>query len=197
MKIRTLAALGATVALATPLIAAAPASARIIEHEHNAEFVSHIEQEEHGDEFCPNVDFPVLFTGDFREHVMVKTKGSSPFPYFSQNFRTEDTYTNTENDKSLRLLTVFNGSAPRITDNGDGTITVVFADKARTHAFGPDGERLFVDTGQFRATLLIDYNGTPTDVEDDIELDFQVVKETGRNDTADRDFCEDLVIFLG
>ena len=41
--------------------------------------------------------------------------------------------------------------------------------------------------GQFRFELLVDHGGTPTDPEDDVELEFQVLKEsTGRSD----DFCE-------
>jgi hypothetical protein len=194
---RTLVALGATAVLTATTMTANPAAARILEHEHFQGTESHIEQEEHGDEFCPNVTFDVLWTGDFSEHVLIKAKGSSPAPYFASNFREQATYTNVENDKSLGISTVFNGRDLQITDNGDGTLTIVFIGTGRTQTYGPDGERLFLDTGQFRASVLIDHNGTPENPEDDVELDFQVVKDTGRNDTAERDFCEDLVTFLG
>jgi hypothetical protein len=54
------------------------------------------------------------------------------------------------------------------------------------------------DPGQTRFSFDIDYNGTPSDPADDVEIpdSFQVVRDsTGRNDTAGRDFCADLVEF--
>ena len=53
------------------------------------------------------------------------------------------------------------------------------------------------DPGQIRFSFLVDANGTPTDPSDDTFIaDLGPVKDsTGRNDTQDRDFCEDLVLF--
>ena len=54
------------------------------------------------------------------------------------------------------------------------------------------------DTGQFRFSFDVDYNGTPGDPGDDVEVtdSSNSPKDiTGRNDTAGRDFCEDLVEF--
>ena len=54
------------------------------------------------------------------------------------------------------------------------------------------------DPGQFRFALDIDYNGTPGDPSDDVEVpdSFRVVRDsTGRKDLAGRDFCADLVEF--
>jgi hypothetical protein len=54
------------------------------------------------------------------------------------------------------------------------------------------------DPGQFRFSFDIDYNGTPGDPDDDVEVpdSFQVVRSsTGHSDFSDRNFCADLVEF--
>jgi hypothetical protein len=57
---------------------------------------------------------------------------------------------------------------------------------------------LFLVAGMFRFEFLVDHGGTPTDPSDDEELEFVgVVKEAGRADTANRDFCEDIHEFIG
>ncbi|MGH3508535.1 MAG: hypothetical protein ACRDO2_15155 [Nocardioidaceae bacterium] len=179
-------------------VAAPTSSAKLLEQEHYSFSVSHIEQEEHGDEFCPNVGFPVLFEGEVSGMLLVKTKGSGPFPYFADRFHLHDVYTNLENGKTFTLDTVSRFSDQSIVDNGDGTITITVKDTARVHVYGPDGKRLFIDVGQIRFELLIDYNGTPDNPDDDIILEeFDPIKVTGHAQTEGRDFCEDLEFFLG
>jgi hypothetical protein len=54
------------------------------------------------------------------------------------------------------------------------------------------------DPGQVRFAFDIDYNGTPGDPDDDVEVpgSFRVVRSsTGNSDLSDRDFCADLVQF--
>lgn len=83
-----------------------------------------------------------------------------------------------------------------MTDNGDGTLTVLGLSTGLVKNLGPDGELLFIDSGQIRIELLIDHGGTPTDPEDDEILSETVVRPSnGRNDTEGRDFCEDLHLF--
>jgi hypothetical protein len=50
--------------------------------------------------------------------------------------------TNVDNGKALTLNTVERFTDQSIVDNGDGTITITAKDTARTHVYGPDGERL-------------------------------------------------------
>ena len=54
------------------------------------------------------------------------------------------------------------------------------------------------DPGQFRFAFDIDYNGTPGNPGDDVDVpdSFRVVRDsTGRNDLEGRDFCADVVEF--
>ncbi len=82
-----------------------------------------------------------------------------------------------------------------ITDNGDGTITVVMHAAGNDKWFGPGGEPRFLDTGTVIFSFRIDLNGTPDDPEDDIfEFLGDIKPSTGRNDLADRpDFCADFL----
>jgi hypothetical protein len=54
------------------------------------------------------------------------------------------------------------------------------------------------DPGQTRFAFDVDYNGTPSDPSDDVEVpdSFRVVRaSTGNSDLSDRNFCADLVEF--
>jgi hypothetical protein len=73
------------------------------------------------------------------------------------------------------------------TDNGDGTLTVLFMTTGNDVTYGPDGKAIARNPGQVRFELLIDHNGTPLDPSDDEVLAFLgfVKESTGRTD----DFC--------
>jgi hypothetical protein len=74
----------------------------------------------------------------------------------------------------------------KVTDNGDGTLTIIVLGTGPSTLYGPDGKAIARDPGQVRFEMVIDHAGTPTDPEDDEEISFELIKEsTGRND----DFC--------
>ena len=56
------------------------------------------------------------------------------------------------------------------------------------------------DPGEVRFAFDIDYNGTPGNPSDDVEIpdSFRLVRgSTGNSDLSDRDVCADLVAFTG
>lgn len=109
-----------------------------------------------------------------------------------------DSATNVANDLSFTIVSPGQSKDFLVTDNGDGMLTIVVLVAGRSLAYGPDGNRLFVDAGTFRFELLVDHGGTPSDPSDDEFLEvLGVVKGAGRADTADRDFCEDIHEFIG
>ena len=103
------------------------------------------------------------------------------------------------NDKTFTVVVTGQQKDLRVTDNGDGTLTILVLGAGRFSAYGPDGTLLLLDAGTFRFSFVVDHGGTPTDPFDDEEIEgsFRVVKEAGRSDTADRDFCEDIHEFIG
>ena len=85
-----------------------------------------------------------------------------------------------------------------IVDNGDGTITITVFASGGSRFYDTNGKLVLKDPGQVRFAFDIDYNGTPGDPSDDVEVpdSFRIVREsTGNSDLSDRDFCADLVEF--
>ena len=82
----------------------------------------------------------------------------------------------------------------RVTDNGDGTLTILILSTGNAVLYGENGKVIARNSGQVRFEILIDHGGTPTDPSDDEFLEFLgVVKDsTGRSD----DFCEAAVPIL-
>jgi hypothetical protein len=101
------------------------------------------------------------------------------------------------NGKTFVVESHGNSRDHKIVDNGDGTLTIWFKDAFKSTVW-IDGEFLFHDFGSGSGAVLIDHNGTPTFPDDDVFLGFvEDPVNHGRLDTIDRDFCEDLAIYLG
>ncbi|HEX6249345.1 MAG TPA: hypothetical protein VFZ64_15865 [Nocardioidaceae bacterium] len=182
-------------ALALGMTMPGGAVAQPYEREHYSWSDSHIEQEEHED-FCPDVEFEVLFTGEGDGFFQGVTHGDG-LVYYADHFRVTETYTNTENGKTLTFKRAMSFKDQKIVDDGENLI-ITFKGTGTTRTYGPDGRLLFVDAGQFVVQDLIDHAGTPGDPSDDEWQEFLgLLKEVGRTDTAERDFCADLNEFLG
>ena len=114
---------------------------------------------------------------------------------FAGTYRVERTYS--ANDTALLAETHGNYRDAAVVDNGDGTLTISFKDATATKTW-LDGAFLFHDTGLVEGDVLVDHNGTPTDPDDDENLGpVGAIGLHGRFDTGDRDFCEDIAMFLG
>jgi hypothetical protein len=148
---------------------------------------------------CETTGTPVQHDADYWVNFMINQRGgSSPFPYFRESVNGTDVYTNLDTGGTFTVEFTANTHDHVITDNGDGTITVLVIATGGSRFYDTDGNFVLNDPGQVRLSFDVDYNGTPSDPSDDVFVDgsFQVVREsTGRNDTEGRDFCEDLVEF--
>ncbi|MGH9249529.1 MAG: hypothetical protein ACRD0W_08465 [Acidimicrobiales bacterium] len=134
----------------------------------------------------------VLFQREADIHELVKSRGPDGLVYFAANVRGVDSWTNLATGKTFTIEGTFLDKDQRVTDNGDGTLIILIKSPGQQKVYGPDSERLFLDSGIFSFEILVDHGGTPTDPSDDEFLaDLGVVKVTGRSDTAGRDFCED------
>ena len=107
------------------------------------------------------------------------------------NLNTGGTYTNvfTANSKDQTIV-----------NNGDGTITIAVFASGGSRFYDTNGKLVLRDPGEVRFAFDIDYNGTPGDPSDDVEIpdSFRLVRgSTGNSDLSDRDFCADLVEFTG
>ena len=178
-------------AIASALVASTPATAKPLDkgrfHDVFTEFFT-----------CESTGTPVQIDVDVWVNFNVNQRGSSPFPYYRENVHGTNVFTNLDTGGTFTNVFSVNFKDHVITDNGDGTITILVIATGGSRYYDADGKLVLNDPGQVRFSFDVDYNGTPSDPEDDVEVpdSFQVVRDsTGRNDTAGRDFCADLVEF--
>jgi hypothetical protein len=141
----------------------------------------------------------VHFGGELRERVLWSVRRPGTPPYFGVRVAGNLVWTNVETGKSYTNIFNLNDKDLDITDNGDGTLTILVLVTGSDRYLGADGKLLFANPGQIRYEILIDHAGTPDDPTDDEFLeDLGLVKgSTGRNDTEGHDFCDDLIMVTG
>jgi hypothetical protein len=117
--------------------------------------------------------------------------GPDGLAHFGSHVKQTEVYTNLANHKSVTAVLIGNDKDLRVTDNGDGTLTVLVVATGNAVVYREDGKAIARNPGQTRFEILVDHGGTPTDPSDDEFLAFLgVVKEsTGRTD----DFCAAVV----
>src|SRR5918997_4437334 len=136
------------------------------------------------DDFCGVAGLDVEVNSIIDARVQVGSRGRDQLSYFLQHGTTTETLTNPATGTSLRSVTRVLEKDLRVTDNGDGTLTILLFATGNATLYGTDGKAIARNPGQFRFRLLVDDGGTPSDPSDDEIIDFLgVVKQsTGRSD---------------
>jgi hypothetical protein len=156
----------------------------------------------HDEEVFPEADFcgvdGLNVTWDVTRdgHAHAVSRGRDKLPYFGFNTKSTEVVTNDANGNFVTARSTVTDKDLRVTDNGDGTLTLLILATGNAVLYGMDGEVIARNPGQVRFEILIDHGGTPTDPSDDEFLEFlgEVKGSTGRTD----DFCEAAVpILLG
>jgi hypothetical protein len=144
--------------------------------------------------FCGVPGLTVEFETTSSGHAHGVTHGRNGLVYFGAQIRQTQLVTNLANGNTVRSAATFVDKDLRITDNGDGTLTILILSTGNAVLYGEDGKVIARDPGQVRFEILIDHGGTPTDPEDDEFIEFlgEVKASTGRSD----DFCEAAVPLL-
>jgi len=135
---------------------------------------------------------------DVHVNFTFNQRGSSPFPYYRESVHGTAVTTNLDNNGTFTNVFTNNSRDHTIVDNGDGTITITVYASGTSRFYDTNGEFVLKDPGQIRFAFDIDYNGTPGDPNDDVEVpdSFRIVRpSTGNSDLSQRDFCADLVEF--
>lgn len=178
LRLSTILALGAAAAV---MLAAAASAGQIFSETFHEEDTLVL------NDFCdvPGLTVELAFVLDGRVHAV--PHGPDGLPHFGVHFVRTDVFTNLANDKSVTGVVNETDKDLRVTDNGDGTLTILVLATGNAVLYGEDGKAIARDPGQTRFEILIDHGGTPTDPSDDEFLAFLgVVKgSTGRSD----DFC--------
>ena len=180
----------AGLAIAGTVLASTPATAQPIDKGHFHDVFTSDVYDCDGTPAQDAVDVHVNFTFNQR--------GSSPFPYYRESVHGTAVTTNLDNNGTFTNVFTNNSRDHTIVDNGDGTITITVYASGTSRFYDTNGEFVLKDPGQIRFAFDIDYNGTPGDPNDDVEVpdSFRIVRpSTGNSDLSQRDFCADLVEF--
>jgi hypothetical protein len=181
----------AGLAFAGIMLASTPASAKPIDQDHFFHDVSTSDVYD-----CDGT--PAQDHSDVSGNFLFNQRGSSPFPYALETTRGTVVTTNLDTGGTFTNIFAVSSRDHTIVDNGDGTITITMIGTGGLRAYDADGKLVLKDPGQTRFAVDIDYNGTPGDPSDDVEVpgSFRVVRSsTGNSDFSDRNFCADLKEF--
>src|SRR4051794_4508437 len=141
---------------------------------------------------------PAQDSGDVSGNFVFNQRGSSPFPYYRESVHGTVVTTNLNTGGTYTNVFSVNSRDHTIVDNGDGTITITTFASGGSRYYDTNGNFVLKDPGQIRFAFDIDYNGTPGDPSDDVEVpdSFRIVRpSTGNSDFSQRDFCASLVEF--
>jgi hypothetical protein len=132
----------------------------------------------------------VVVSGRFQFNV--RTPGTAP--YYLERLKFDETFRNKAGERVTASTGVLDKDL-KITDNGNGTLTILTLATGPATLYNAAGKAIARDPGQIRLKLLIDHNGTLSDPSDDHQIgDAELVKgSTGRSD----DFCAAIVEELG
>ena len=146
-------------------------------------------------DFCGDLD--VIHSWDVSGNFLAAIRGADGLVRFQDSVRGMDVWTNTETGRSYTQIWTANSRDLKVTDNGDGTLTLLVQASGGARWYDGDGKLVLRDPGLVRFEVLIDHNGTPSDPFDDEEIEFLglVKGSTGLNETEGRDFCEDVILF--
>ena len=175
---------------AAAALAGAPATAQPIDKGHFHDVFT-------GDPYDCN-GTPARDSGDVSGNFVFNQRGSSPFPYYGESVRGTVVTTNLKTGGTYTNVFTANSRDHTIVDNGDGTITITTFASGGSRYYDSHGNFVLKDPGEVRFAFDIDYNGTPGDPSDDLDVpnSFRLVRgSTGNSDFSDRDFCADLLEF--
>ena len=176
---------------ASMLLSVAPASAKpaVERGEFHDVFVEQL------DDFCMDgftVNSVFVVDGSFS----LRSRGRDQLLFYAEHAKSSQTFTNPANPDAGSVVdrTKVNDHDLHITDNGNGTLTIVIARTGPSTLYGPDGKAIARNPGQVRFELVVNHGGTPTDPSDDTEVSFTLIKgSTGRTD----DYCDAIIGAIG
>lgn len=147
------------------------------------------------EDFCGVAGLDLRNEGTFSGRFLVKNQGTTRTAYVLQHTQLQATLTNVATGASVTRRDRTVEKDLRVTDNGDGTVTVLVLVTGVSTVYGTDGKAIARNPGQVRFEVLIDDNDTPSNPDDDEFIaDLGVVKgSTGRSD----DYCAAIVGEIG
>ena len=121
-----------------------------------------------------------------------RTELRGGLPYDQSHGVDTEVFTNLGNDKSATIVSKGNQVALHVTDNGDGTLTVVYLFTSITDAYDDQGDVIAHGAGSLTVRSVWDHAGTISDIGDDVPLSFELLRSSG----SDVSTCDDVIAAL-
>jgi hypothetical protein len=138
------------------------------------------------DDFCGAAGLTVQLDTTINRRVMLNTHGPDGLAYEIEHIRISRVATNVANGNTATLEERAMQQDVHVTDNGDGTLTIIAIETGTAAVFDAEGKPLARNAGQVRVEVLFDHGGTLNDRSDDgLPLEERVINESGRSE----DFC--------
>lgn len=137
------------------------------------------------EDFCGDMKVRIDFDYDFT--VIGRESGPDRIARYTVSSHGIETFTNLATGKTVTALSDSITQDVRLTNNGDGTITILYQTPGAARSFGPDGRLVFIDPRPSWYEVVIDLKGTPNDPSDDTVISEEVVREVAAH--VDKDFC--------
>jgi hypothetical protein len=181
------------VLLLTLTTAVVPASAAPLEHVHFEESGTGVLED-----FCGS-GIAVTFDFHLEGSLLGRAIGPDGLVYSQRNSHLTNTLTNTATGEFVTHVINILDKDTKVTDNGDGTLTIRVGQTGGDKWYDSDGKIVFKDGGGVWSEVLVDNNGTPTDPSDDEFIEFLGdVKVTGHEGTiTDDNLCDQLLSVIG
>jgi hypothetical protein len=138
-------------------------------------------------------DLNLVHFWDVHGSGLLVAQGRDGLVHSRQTLQYSEGFTNPVSGRTFRWEVAVASNDLRVTDAGDGTLTIEAQSASVTRYYSGD-TLLFLDSGLGRWSYRVDDAGTPTDPSDDQFLEFLGLEKdlTGRAGTTGRDFCDDL-----
>lgn len=127
------------------------------------------------DDYCGDLEVRIEFND--QGHFVIRPTGPDGLPRFSSNHHGSATHTNVATGKAFTIKFDYVNSDVRVTDNGDGTLTILFQVPGHERYYGPEGQLLFMTAGTIRIEAIVDHRGTPSDPSDDLFISEELVAD--------------------
>lgn len=146
------------------------------------------------EDFCGVEGLTVSDVGTVDGSYRVVSRGRAKLAYFIEHFREHGVVTNLANDKFITFTSVSMLKDLKVTDNHDGTYTILRIGTGNVAMYGADGKAIGRNPGQSRAEFLGNDAGTPDDPFDDPPPEF--VREVKASTGVSDDLCAAMVAEL-
>lgn len=137
------------------------------------------------EDFCGDMRVRIEFDYDFT--VVARESGPDRIGRYTVSSHGIETFTNLATGKTVTSFSDYITQDVRLTNNGDGTITILSQTPGAARYIGPDGMVVLIDPRPSWYEVVIDLKGTPNDPSDDSVISEELVREVAAH--VDKDFC--------